>query len=42
MPMTVLILIIQVVDDEADEDTARAVYLLDTLKSRGVTWPELW
>ena len=40
--MNVLILRIQIVDDEADKDTARAIYLLDTLKSRGVTWPELW
>ena len=23
-------------------DCARAVYLLDTLKSRGLTWPTLW
>ena len=23
-------------------DSARAVYLLETLKSRGVTWPDLW
>lgn len=40
--MTLLILRIQIVGSEADKDTARAVYLLHTLKSRGVTWPELW
>lgn len=32
----------KVLDDEANDDTARAAYLLETLKSRGFAWPELW
>ncbi|CAD6572997.1 MAG: hypothetical protein ASARMPRED_005821 [Alectoria sarmentosa] len=29
-------------DNEANLDSARAAFLLDTLKSRGFTWPDLW
>lgn len=39
---TALILMVQELDSQANEDCARATYLLHTLKSRGVTWPELW
>lgn len=31
---------VQVLDNEANDDGPRAAYLLDVLKSRGVTWPE--
>ncbi len=37
-----LILSVQVLDNEANIESMRAAYLLDTLKSRGFTWPELW
>ena len=29
-------------DSQASIDCLRATYLLHTLKSRGITWPELW
>ncbi len=37
-----LILSVQVLDNEANIESMRAAYLLDTLKSRGFNWPELW
>ena len=37
-----MIMNVQVLDDESNEDGARAAYLLDVLKSRGLTWAELW
>ena len=37
-----VILSVQVLDSEANIESMRAAYLLDTLKSRGFTWPELW